>query len=148
MKVILLNDVKGKGKKDDVIDVSVGYANNYLIKNKLAVKYTNTSNNILNKEIDKRNEEEKKREEKYNKIKKELEKEVLEFEIKSGNNGRFFGSISKSNIKDELKKRGFDIKTQDVIINNAIASAGIFNVEINLYKKINAKIKVKVQESK
>ena len=148
MKVILLKDVKGQGKKDDVIDVSVGYANNYLIKNKLAVKYTFTSKDILNKEIDKRNDEEKQREEKYTLIKNEMEKEVLEFKIKSGNNGRFFGSISKSNIKDELKKRGFDIKTQDVIIDNAITSAGVFNVEINLYKKIRATVKVKVQESK
>jgi len=76
MKVILLKDVKNQGKKDDIIDVSDGYANNYLLKNKLAVMYTEGSKKILDQEIKQRQDEEEALVEEYNQIKKSL-KDIL-----------------------------------------------------------------------
>ena len=73
MKVILLQDVKKQGKKDEIINVSDGYAHNYLFKNKLAVPYTETSKSILNNQIKKRNDEEDALVDSLNEIKKKLE---------------------------------------------------------------------------
>ena len=77
MKVILLKDVKNQGKKDSVIDVSDGYANNYLIKNNLAVPYTKKSKEILDKEIDVRVKTEEKLVEQFNEIKNKLNDKIL-----------------------------------------------------------------------
>ena len=103
MKVILLKDVKKQGKKDDIIEVSDGYANNYLIKNKLAVAYTKTSNQILNQELETRKEEEQKRIDEFNKIKAKLENKDITFKVKTGEHDRVFGNISTKQISDELK---------------------------------------------
>ena len=82
MKVILLSDVKGKGKKDSVINVSDGYANNYLIKNNLAVPYTKRSSEILNEELDERQKNEDALVESLNEIKKKLDEKQLYLKLK------------------------------------------------------------------
>ncbi len=147
MKVILLKDVKKQGKKDDIIDVSDGYAINFLIKNNLAVKYTKTSDNILKSEIKLREKEENLKIQDCIKIKNKLEKEQLIFKLNSGEMGKTFGTVSKTNIKDELKKRGYNIDSKNIKISVPITSLGCFTVEINLYKNVNAKLKIMVKES-
>ena len=87
MKVILLKDVKKQGKKDDILEVSDGYAKNFLIKNGLAVQYTQGSKNVLDKEIEKRNQDEENLINECLKLKEQIEKDKISFVTKSGKDG-------------------------------------------------------------
>ena len=142
MKVILISDVKGKGKKDDILDVSDGYAINYLIKNKLAVSYTKGSKNVLDNEINKRNEREERLISELNDIKKKLEGKKLIFKVNTGAMDKVFGNISSKQIHEELKKMGFNIDKKCIKINSNIDTLGVHNVLIELHKKVKFEIKV------
>ena len=142
MKVILLKDVKNQGKKDSVIDVSDGYANNYLIKNNLAVPYTKKSKEILDKEIDVRVKTEEKLIEQFNEIKNKLNDKVLEFKVKTGAQDKVFGTVSSKQISDRLKEMGYNIDKKCIKINGSISTLGITNVEIELHKKVKFNIKI------
>lgn len=136
MKVILLKDVKGKGKKDTILDVSDGYANNFLIKNGLAVAYTKTSKQILDNELDTRAKEEEALVNKYNEIKKKLENKKIDFKVKTGAQDKVFGTISSKQISDKLMEMGYKIDKKCIKINDAISTLGVTNVEIELHKKV------------
>ena len=142
MKVILLQDVKKQGKKDDIINVSDGYANNYLIKNNLAVPYTETSKNVLDKQIQKRNDDEDKLVASLNEIKKKLENKELKFKVKTGKEDQVFGTISTKQIADELKKLGFDIDKKKMKASTNLDVLGTHLVEIELHKKVKFEIRV------
>lgn len=144
MKVILLQDVKKQGKKDEIIEVSDGYATNFLIKNKLAVPYTKTSKNILDKEIEDKNKLEEALIDECEKMKEHLEKTDFSFTFKSGTDGKLFGTVSSKQLSEELKKQGFDIDKKKIIMNNRIDTLGVYEVKINLHKKVTATIKVHI----
>lgn len=144
MKVILLKDVKGKGKKDAILEVSDGYANNYLIKNNLAVPYSKRSKEILDKEIDIREKNEQKIIDELNEIKKKLDDTVIEFKVKVGKEDRVFGTVSSKQISDKLKEMGYKIDKKCIKINEAISSLGITKVVIELHKKVKFNLNVKL----
>lgn len=142
MKVILLKDVKKQGKKDDIIDVSDGYANNFLIKNNLAVPVSKTSTNILNKELDQRQQQEDELVLNCNLIKKELENKELIFKVKTGALDKVFGNISTKQISEKLNQMGFKIDKKQINITKQIDCLGTHNVKIKLHKKVEFNIKV------
>ena len=142
MKVILLKDVKGKGKKDDIINVSDGYANNYLIKNKLAVLYTSGSKKILDKEIDIRQKEEDKKITDFKKIKDAIENKNIHFKVKVGTNDKVFGNISTKQISEQIKKLGYDIDKKNIKVESNIDSLGTHKVLIELHKNVKFYINV------
>lgn len=144
MKVILLQDVKKQGKKDDILDVSDGYATNFLIKNKLAVPYTKTSKIILNNELDKRAEEEAAKIEECKKVKEKLEKDIITLNYKSGKDGRLFGTVSTKQLAEELKKRGYSIDKKTIELKNKIDTLGVYEIKVQLHKKVVATIKVQI----
>ena len=146
MKVILLENVKGKGKKDDIIEVSTGYGNNYLIKNKLAVLYTSGSKKVLDKELDIRKKEEDARVNSFNEIKTKLENKNIEFKVKTGKFDKVFGNISSKQIVDELKKTGFDIDKKCIKIDSSIDTLGVHKVLIELHKKVSFYINIVVSK--
>jgi len=146
MKVILLKDVKNQGKKDDIIDVANGYAQNFLIKNNLAVLYTDKSSEILNKEIKIRQDEEKELIAGYEKIKAKLKNKQLKFKVKTGANDRVFGSISSKQIAAEINKLGFNIDKKCVILNGAIDSLGSHIVKIKLHKKVEFNVDIYLEK--
>ncbi len=142
MKVILLKDVKNQGKKDDIITVSDGYANNYLIKNKLAVMYTKTSKNVLDSEIKERNDLEDKLVCDLTKIKDKLKDKEIKFKVSTGKEDKVFGSISSKQIHEELKKLGYDIDKKNIKIETPLDTLGVHEVKIELHKKVKFIIKV------
>lgn len=142
MKVILLQDVKKQGKKDDIINVSDGYAHNFLIKNGLAVPYTETSKNVLDKQIQKRNDDEEKLVESLNEIKKKLENKNIEFKVKTGKEDQVFGTISTKQISDKLKELGFDIDKKKISSSTNLDVLGTHIVDITLHKRVKFQINV------
>ena len=144
MKVILLADVKKHGKKDDIIEVSDGYATNYLIKNKLAVAYTKKSKQILADDLQARKDKENEEIERCNKIKEKLEKDDFSFIFKSGKDGKLFGTVSSKQIADELKKKGYNIDKKSIVLDSKINSLGFYNVKVVLHKKVEATIRIHI----
>lgn len=136
MKIILLKDVKGQGKKDDIIDVSDGYGKNYLIKNKLGVMYTSGSKKVLDKELQLREEKENILIKEYTEIKDKLENKDIKFKVKVGTQDKVFGNVSTKQISDELKKLGFNIDKKNIKTSSNIDVLGVHKVEIELHKKV------------
>lgn len=145
MKVILLTDVKKQGKKDQVIDVSDGYANNFLIAKGLAVPYNTQNKNKLERELKKREDDEEALIAECEELKKKLANVTLKFTAKTGKDGRMFGSISSKQIADELKKLGYDIDKKKIVSDHAIDSLGTHVVDVNLHKKVVAKVNVHIE---
>lgn len=145
MKVIFLKDLKKQGKRNEIKEVSDGYAVNYLIKNGYAVKYTKSSGDILDAQIanDKLNEENNIK--KANEIKVKIEKEILKFEVQTGKDGRVFGSISSKQICDKLNVLGYDIDKKNVKSKESLSTLGTYYVDIELYKKVIAKVRVELK---
>lgn len=141
MKVILLQDVKKQGKKDQIIEVSDGYANNFLIKNNLAVPYSKRSKEILDSEITKRNDEEQAYIDKCNEIRKKIEGKEFSFKVKTGKEDRVFGTVSTKQIAEELNKLGFNIDKKMIELTTSMDSLGTHNVKLKLHKKVVFNIK-------
>ncbi len=142
MKVIFVKDLRGQGKRGDIKEVKDGYAKNYLIKNGYASQLTESTLGKYNRECENQKHLDDKMRKEALAIKSELEKIELEFVVKTGKNDQVFGSISAKQIKDELTKKGYDIDKKQVLFDHQVASLGYHDVKINLYKDINAKLKV------
>lgn len=142
MKVIFIKDLKKQGKVNEIKEVSDGYATNFLIKNGYAVKYTKTSNEILNTNLKNKAIEEEKNIESANKLKKELEKLELSFNVKSGKDGRTFGTISTKQISEKLNELGYKIDKKQIKEDLPLNVLGTHYVTIDLHKKVECKLKV------
>ena len=146
MKVILLQDVKKQGKKDQIIDVSDGYAQNFLIKNGLAVQATETSKKRLANELDVRKKEEDAHIAEMQKLAEKLTKMELVIKVKTGEQDKVFGTVSSKQICEELKKQGIDIDKKKICVTYPIDSLGTHNVKIQLHKKVEGEIKVTLKK--
>lgn len=145
MKVILLDNIKGVGKKDEVINASDGYARNFLFPKKLAVEANNENMNKL--KAKKQSEQYKKDIEKENaqKIAQKLDTINLNIKVKAGENGKIFGGVTSKEISEELKKQyKIDVDKKKIVLNENIKNIGSFDINIRLYEGVIGKLKVKV----
>ncbi len=147
MKVILLDNIKGVGKKDDVINASDGYARNYLFPKKLAVEANAENMSKLNNKKD------------ANKYKKDLEKQAAEklasklkeinlsIKVRAGENGKIFGGVTSKEISESLKKQhNIEIDKKKIDLKEPIKTLGSFSANIKLYEGVIGVLKVKVEE--
>ncbi|HJJ10719.1 MAG TPA: 50S ribosomal protein L9 [Clostridiaceae bacterium] len=145
MKVILLDNIKGVGKKDEIINASDGYARNFLFPKKLAVEANNE--NMSKLKAKKQSEQYKKDVNKENaeKIAKKLDNITLTIKVKAGENGKIFGGVTSKEISEELKKQyKIDIDKKKIILNENIKNLGSFDISMKLFEGVTGKLKVKV----
>lgn len=145
MKVILLEDVKKLGKKDEIIEVSSGYARNFLIPNKKAIVADNVNLNKLEGKKSKENHIKELSLENAKEIRKIIEKETLVIKAKKGKDDRLFGTITNSEISKELKKKyDIDIDRKKIIVENPIKIVGEYIITIKLEQGVIADLKVDI----
>ena len=148
MKVILLQDVKGKGKKGQMLEVSDGYARNFMLPRKLAVEATADAINTMRMN-DKATQERIAREKaEALEIAKQLRAMTLVVTAKGGGAGRLFGSITNQEIADALKaKSGIALDKRKIVIADPIKNVGTYTVTCKLGYEINAPLTVKIEEA-
>ena len=145
MKVILISDVKGTGKKGQIIEAADGYAKNFLLPRKLAVEATKenmTSLENKKKVLEKRRVADL---EHAKELKTELEEKVIKISVKIGEKGRLFGSVTNKEVAAELERQtGLIIDRKHIVIPEAIKSVGLRQVDIKLHASVTAKLNIDV----
>lgn len=149
MKVILTADVKGQGKKDQMVDVSDGYARNFLFPKKLAIPADAKSvNEIKNKESSKQHKLDVEKAHALE-IAKKLEDITLVFEYAAGSDSKLYGSVTNKDVSDMLKsKHGIDIDKRKITLAEPIKTFGSFSAETKLFSDVSAKVKITVTSKK
>ena len=145
MKVILQTDVKGMGKRGEIVNASDGHARNYLFPRKLAIPADKQNMNEWNAK--KSSEAHKKELEKQEalKIKEHLEKETLTIKTKAGENGKTFGSITSKEISENIEKEfKYTIDKKKITIKDQIKTLGTYTVDLKLFEGVTAKLRVNV----
>ncbi len=144
MKVILIKDVKAQGKKGDVINVSDGYAKNYLFKNNLAIEATSVNLNSL--KISKEAADHRKSVEKAEAIElaEKLNNMTVTIKMKVSETGKIFGALNTQAIADALEKEGLSIDKKKIVLPEPIKTVGNHTVTVKPYAEVSAKLKVTV----
>jgi len=147
MKVILLQDVKGKGKKGQMIEVSDGYARNFMLPKKLAIEATPDAINTM-KMNDKATQERIAREKaEALAVSKQLREMTLVVKAKGGGAGRLFGSVTNAEIADALAKNGVKLDKRKIVMGETIKNVGTYTVTCKLGYEISAPLTVKIEEA-
>lgn len=148
MKVILTEDVKGQGKKGQMVNVSDGYARNFLLAKGLAVEATATNVNVMKTRQAAEAARKAKELAEAKELAAQLSKVTLTIRVKAGENGKLFGAVSNKDVADELKKQyKFDVDKKKLVLREMIKSLGTYEVQAKLYNEVSAKFNVVVAEA-
>ena len=146
MKVILLQDVKGKGKKGQMLEVSDGYARNFMLPKKLAIEATPDAINTMRMN-DKATQERIAREKaEALATSKKLREMTVVVKAKGGGNGRLFGSVTNAEVADALAKQGIKLDKRKIVLNETIKNVGTYTATCKLGYEINAPLTLKIEE--
>ena len=149
MKVILLKDVKGTGKKGEIKEVSDGYARNFLLKKGAAVEATGTNMKELDEKAKSKERKELIAYEEAVLLGKQMEEVNIVIEAKAGEGGRLFGSITSKEIAEQLKKqKNIDVDKRKISLDEPIRSLGSRFVDIKIHQKVTTRIRVDVKDRK
>ena len=149
MEVILLQDVKGVGKKNQTVSVNDGYANNFLFPRKLAVKVSKTSVQILANQQENARIAEENAQKEARQLAEDLKNMEVSFKVKVGKEGKTFGSVSLKQVEDEFKnKYNVTIDKRKFIDKGPLDALGYYNLKIELHKGIIGVIKVHLEEER
>lgn len=145
MNVILKEDVKGQGKKGEVVNVSVGYARNFLFPRKLAVEATEQS--LAQLEAENEAEAQRLAKEKANAqaLAAQLEQHRVTLKTQAGDGGKLFGAITTKHIGDALSQAGFDVDKRKIQLHDPIKTLGTHKVQVKLHPDVAATVAVDVQ---
>ncbi len=145
MKVIMIKDLKGTGKVGDVVEAKDGFARNYLIAKGYAKEATSVAlnDNKQKKDAEAFHVAEKKKQNKE--LKEQIDGSTVTLKIKTGENGKFFGSVTSKEIAEKLNQLGYAVDKKSVILANPIKSVGTFSASIRISAEETAKISLKVE---
>ncbi len=144
MKVILKADVKGSGKKGDILEVSDGYAKNFLIKKGLAEQATASGVNAVTQQRTAQAFHKAENERQLKELAAKLNGTEISVPIRAGENGKTFGSVTTAQISSALAEVGYDVDKKKIILKDQVKQLGVYDVEIRFMEKVTTKIKVKV----
>ncbi len=146
MKVILLQDVKAQGKKGDVINVSDGYANNFLLKKGLAAPANNDNMNKLNNEKSAQAHRKEVELQNAQALKEAVQEKTVTLTAKAGDGGRLFGSVTTMDIAEAVKKElKVELDKRKIVLKDAIKSIGSYTVEAKLHAEVTATFTVQIK---
>lgn len=145
MKIILLQDVKGQGKKGEVVDVNEGYARNFLIKKGLAEIATATKLNDLNQKKSAADFHKAEEVKATRQLANDINGKLFRIAIKAGQGGKVFGSVTAADVADAVQRDGFAVDKKKVVLSQPIKTVGVFDVDLKFMEGISAKIKVSVE---
>ena len=146
MKVILQQEVKKVGKKGDIIEVSEGYARNYLLPQKLAIPATNSNVNNAQQQREAEQRKVQRAVDEARVMASQLAKVEVTLSVKTGEGGKMFGSVTAKDIADALvAQQGIDLDKRKIELKDAIKSPGTFPVTVKIHPEVSAQIQVHVR---
>lgn len=147
MKVILKQDVKGQGKKEQMIEVSDGYARNFLFPKGLAVEASASNVNIMKTKKDAEAQKKDREIAQAKDLAKKIKDITITLKVKAGDNGKLFGSITSKDVAEAMKiQQKLEIDKKKLIMPDAIKAVGTFEIEVKLYPEISSKFIVKIDK--
>lgn len=146
MKVILTQDIKGQGKKGQLVEVSDGYARNFLLPKKLAKEATNTNINIMNSQNESEAYRKKVALEEAEAQKEKIDEVTVVLTAKAGENGKLFGSITSKDVAEELKmQHHIKLDKKKFVMPDGIKTLGVTTVDVKIHPGVTGKLKVEVK---
>jgi large subunit ribosomal protein L9 len=145
MKVILLLDVDGLGKADDIVDVNDGYARNFLFKRKMALEATVSNLNSIRLKKGSQAEKAKREKENAQSVASKLSGQKVILEMKAGEGGKLYGAVTSADVADSLGKLGFSTDKKNISIKGPIKSVGEFEATVKLHSEVSVNITVEVK---
>lgn len=145
MKVLLLQDVQGHGKKGTIVELNDGYARNFLIPKKMAVEATKSIVNEYNQRIEKELRLAQKAKEEALALAKELSGKTVDVVVKCGEDGKMYGSVTTQDVSSALGAMGYQVDKKKIVLKDVIKKVGVYEAEVKVYKETSAKIKINVR---